>query len=121
MEWLLIHDQFEKALKYVEANARKLRRHTLYQVGRQYMEKLIEMGKFEELGPIYRRVFKLEKRLWEEEVSRLIRLNHADAIAAFVPLGPEFNQIKLESHIYEAILISLMTLEPRKDQLFLGM
>ena len=100
--------QFEKALKYAETHHRRLRRHSIYLIGRKYLDHLIENGKFEEIGPLYQRIFKNEKRLWEEEITRLILLHKVDAISTFVPMGHEKNQLKLEPHIYEAILISLL-------------
>ena len=106
-------------MKYAESHHRRLRRHSVYQIGRKYLDHLIEFTKFEEIGPLYQRVFKNEKRLWEEEITRLALLNRIDAIATFVPMGPEKNQLKLEPHIYEAILISLLKSEPRKDGILL--
>lgn len=67
-------------MKYAETHARRLRRHTISQIGRKYLDHLIESGKFQEIGPLYQRIFKNEKRLWEEEVTRLILLNKVDAI-----------------------------------------
>ena len=106
-------------MKYAETHSRRLRRHTISQIGRKYLDHLIESGKFQEIGPLYQRIFKNEKRLWEEEVTRLILLNKVDAIATYVPMGPETNQLKLEPQIYGAILISLLKTEPRKDEILL--
>jgi len=119
LDWLLLQENFEKALKYAETHHRRLRRHSIYLIGRKYLDHLIENGKFEEIGPLYQRIFKNEKRLWEEEITRLILLHKVDAISTFVPMGHEKNQLKLEPHIYEAILISLLKMEPRKDQILL--
>ena len=55
-------------------------RHSIYLIGRKYLDHLIENGKFEEIGPLYQRIFKNEKRLWEEEITRLILLHKVDAI-----------------------------------------
>ena len=68
---------------------------------------------------LYQRVFKTEKKLWEEEISRLVKLNRVDAIAAYTPMGPERAQVRLEPHFYEAILVSLLKMEPRKDEILL--
>merc|ERR1712012_957078 len=33
LDWLLLQENFEKALKYAETHHRRLRRHTIYQIG----------------------------------------------------------------------------------------
>lgn len=113
-------------MKYAESHWRRLRRHSVYEMGRKYLDHMMENGNFEDLGPLYQRIFKNDKRLWEEEVTRLILLNHVEAIGPYVPLGNRdaktgASQTKLEPHIYEAILVAMFKLDPRQDALLLEM
>lgn len=113
--------QFEKALSFAETHVKQLRRHSVFQVGRQYLDYLIETSKFEETGKLFSRIFKGEKRLWEDEILKFIRLNKVASIGPFLPLGREKNQIKLDPHVYEAVLLAVLKLEPRRDEVLLSM
>lgn len=103
-------------MNYSESHAKRLSRHTVNATGRKYLDHLIENCHFSELGPLYQRIFKSDKRLWESEIGRLIKLRQIDAIALYLPLGPEKSQIKLESYLYEAVLIEVLE---RNEDLFL--
>ena len=108
-------------MSYAESHVRKLKRHKVHAVGRQNLDFLLENGKFETLGPLYARVFKGDRKYWEDEIIKMIRLNRIDAIGPYVPLGPEKNQLKLEAKVYEAILFAFLKLEVRKDEILLDL
>ena len=111
--------QFEKALSYAESHVRKLKRHTVHHVGRQYLDHLLDNDGFDTLGPLYTRIFKGNKKFWESEVVKMKGLNRIDAIGPYVPLGPEKNQLKLDAKVYEEILFAFLKLEVRKDEVML--
>ena len=113
--------QFEKALTYTETHVKQLRKFSLFSVGRHYVNHLIETCEFDSAAGLLPRVFRGEKRLWQEEILRFIRLNQVASIGPHVPLGRSKNQIKLDSTVYEAVLMGFLKLEPRKDEVFLDL
>jgi hypothetical protein len=82
---------------------------------------LIEHSKFDLTGKLLHRVFKGEKRLWEDEIIRFIRLNQVASIAPFLPLGRNKDQVRLDGHVYEAVLAAFVKLEQRHDDVLLDL
>ena len=72
--------QFEKALTYTETHVKQLRKFSLFSVGRHYVNHLIETCEFDSAAALLPRVFRGEKRLWQEEILRFIRLNQVASI-----------------------------------------
>ena len=121
VDWLILQQEYEKALSYTESHVKQLHRFSIYTVGRLYINYLIENCEFNQAGALLSRVFLGEKRLWEEEILRFIRLNKVAAIGPYVPLGRAKNQIKLDPLVYEGVLMAFLKLEPREDEIFLDL
>ena len=57
-----------------------MRKFSLFSVGRHYVNHLIETCEFDSAAALLPRVFRGEKRLWQEEILRFIRLNQVASI-----------------------------------------
>ena len=67
-------------MSYTESHVKQLHRFSIYTVGRHYINNLIENCEFDQAGALLSRIFRGEKRLWEEEILRFIRLNQVASI-----------------------------------------
>ena len=68
IQWLLDHRKFEKALEAVTINGGKDCKHTQTDVGRVYLDHLLNSGKYEKAGKLCLTILGQNKKLWEEEV-----------------------------------------------------
>ena len=112
IDWLLDHDKYSDALASAEQNQRLLTRHSVIDIGKRYLDHLLDDLEFSEAAKLSVRVFKNDKRLWQEiAVSKFARINQLKALAPHLPLGASNNQVQLDKQIYESVLLFLL-----KDQ-----
>lgn len=70
IEWLLNHGKFEQALEAVTVNNEKdCKKYTLVNVGRVYLDHLLDCEKYNEAGKLCLKILGKDKKLWEEEVN----------------------------------------------------
>lgn len=75
IEWLLSHKKFEQALEAVITNNGKdCKRYTVLYVGRTYLDHLLICEKYDEAGKLCLKVLGRDKKLWEEEVKKILLL-----------------------------------------------
>ena len=67
IDWLIDRKRFPDALSSAEQNPRLLRRYSAIEIGRRYLDDLLENLAFTEAAKLCVRVFKNDKRLWQEE------------------------------------------------------
>ena len=106
IDWLLQHLRFAEALVAAEGDRAGLKRHTVVAVGRQYLDALINAGRYDEAGRLCVRIFGVSRDLWQEEVFKFARYNQLKAVAPFFPVGE--HGLRLEPHVYEMALFELM-------------
>ena len=112
IDWLLDHDKYSEALLSAEQNPRLLTRHSVIDIGKRYLDYLLDDLEFTEAAKLCVRVFKNDKRLWQEvAVSKFDRINQLKALAPYLPIGTSNNQVQLDKQIYESVLVFLL-----KDQ-----
>jgi len=118
IEWLVDHEDYSKALMVAESNVRMLDRHSVVSVGKMYLDVLLESEQYKEAAKLCVRIFKNDKRLWQEEaVVKFARLRQLRVLAPLIPKG-NFNQVRLDKKYYETILISLIN-NPEDNDTFL--
>uniref|UniRef100_T1JD77 Vps41 beta-propeller domain-containing protein n=1 Tax=Strigamia maritima TaxID=126957 RepID=T1JD77_STRMM len=98
--WLIEHKKFEKAMTAVKENEKLLKKHTLVEVGRSYLDHLLSFGNYEEAATLCVEILDGNKQLWEEEVFKFAQINQLQVIAKYLP----YETVKLESTIYEMVL-----------------
>ncbi|XP_070565310.1 vacuolar protein sorting-associated protein 41 homolog [Ptychodera flava] len=98
--WLMEHEMFQEALADAEANSRLLKRHDLLEIGRSYLNYLLDEQKYDEAARQCVKVLGKNKELWENEVFKFAKIHQLKAIAPYVPRG----DMRLSQAIYEMIL-----------------
>ncbi|PSN43945.1 hypothetical protein C0J52_03761 [Blattella germanica] len=110
VQWLIMHSKFEAAMQAVtQFEGRDLKRHTLLQVGRAYLDHLLFEEKFDQAGQLCLKILGKDKRLWEEEVFKFARLHQLRAVSRYLPRGDN----ALSPHIYEMVLYEFLKMEPQ--------
>ena len=109
IDWLLDHDKYSDALSSAEQNHKLLARHSVIDIGKRYLDYLLDDLEFGEATKLCVRVFKNDKRLWQDvAVSKFARINQLKALAPHLPLGSSNNQVQLDKQIYENVLLFLL-------------
>jgi len=116
IDWKLDHGDFAGALQTAEANSRLMCRHTALKVGKTYLDNLLDQGDFEEAAELCVRVFKNEKRLWQDEaIVRFKRLGQLRWLAPRIPYPKAGGGVRLENKYYEVILRTLLENQADND------
>ena len=120
IDWLLDHEDYSKALMLAESNVRSLERHTVIQVGRKYLDVLLEREQFKEGAKLCVRVFKNDKKMWQDEA--IVKFAKYGQLKALAPLIPKGNsaQVRLDRKYYETILVTLIA-DPEDHEVFLDL
>lgn len=100
IEWLLSHGKFEKALEAVTENGGNNCKHSLTDVGRIYLDHLLNVEKYDEAGKLCLTILGQDKKLWEEEVYKFAKVHQLRTISAYLPRG----DVTLDPLIYEMVL-----------------
>ena len=109
IDWLLDHEKFEDALASAEQNPRILRRHSIIDIGKGYLNFLLNDLQFVEASKLCIRVFKNDKKLWQDiAVSKFGRIHQLKVLAPYLPIGSSNNQVQLDKHVYENVLLFLL-------------
>ncbi|XP_037087843.1 vacuolar protein sorting-associated protein 41 homolog [Pollicipes pollicipes] len=108
LDWLLEHGRFEEALHQLQAAGLAVRRHCLQDVGRKYLDSLLQEERYELAASLCHSIFGRSRALWEEEVYRFAALRQLKAISGYLPRG----DFRLDSTVYEMVLYNFM----RTDQ-----
>jgi tetratricopeptide (TPR) repeat protein len=108
IEWLLNHKKFEKALEAVTLIGGKDCKHSLTDVGRVYLDYLLNCGKYDKAGKLCLKILGQNKKLWEDEVYKFAKVHQLRTISAYLPRG----DVTLDSHIYEMVLYEYLKLDP---------
>lgn len=110
VQWLIDHCKYEAAMEAVtQFEGRDLKRHTLLQVGRAYLDHLLFEQKFDEAGQLCLKILGKDKRRWEEDVFKFARLQQLRAVSCYLPRGDH----ALDPHIYEMVLYEYLKMEPQ--------
>ncbi|XP_035827939.1 vacuolar protein sorting-associated protein 41 homolog isoform X2 [Aplysia californica] len=98
--WLMEHEQYEEAMAAASEHSRELKMHTYSDIGRAYLNYLIEEDCFDEAGRLCVKILGKKKELWEEEIYKFAKINQLKAIAPYIPRQDP----RLNSAIYEMVL-----------------
>ncbi|OAD57320.1 Vacuolar protein sorting-associated protein 41 like protein [Eufriesea mexicana] len=109
IEWLLSHGKFEQALEAVTVNNEKdCKKYTLVNVGRVYLDHLLDCEKYNEAGKLCLKIFGKDKKLWEEEVYKFAKVHQLRSISSYLPRG----DVTLDPLIYEMVLFEYLKMDP---------
>ncbi|CAH8448751.1 unnamed protein product [Schistosoma turkestanicum] len=111
VDWFLENNLFSKALEVAQEHPRLLTRHTVQSVGITYIDHLLSERHFIGAGILCAQVLST-KEAWEEQVQKFSNIGHLEAIVPYLPVSGEEKSIKLNSSIYELILIDYMNRIP---------
>ncbi|CAG0890895.1 unnamed protein product [Cyprideis torosa] len=103
IDWLLEKEKFLEALETIESEGRLMKRHTIQDVGRRYIDRLIAKEEFSLAAAICPKIYGSKRQLWEEEVNRFARLKQLKTIA---PHLPENGVLRAE--VYELVLFEFI-------------
>ncbi|XP_014223036.1 vacuolar protein sorting-associated protein 41 homolog isoform X1 [Trichogramma pretiosum] len=107
VQWLLNHGKFEVALEVVQAGGKDCK-HSVTDVGRIYLDHLLNCKKYDAAGKLCLTILGQNKKLWEEEVYKFAKVHQLRTISAYLPRG----DVTLDSHIYEMVLYEYLKLDP---------
>ncbi|XP_041366904.1 vacuolar protein sorting-associated protein 41 homolog [Gigantopelta aegis] len=117
LSWLLEHKMFEEAMAAATEHNKELRRHTYEDIGRQYLNYLLEAKCYDEAGRLCIKILGKKKALWEAEVFKFAKIKQLRAIAPYLPREDP----KLSPAVYEMVLNEFLhTDEQRFYQLIKG-
>lgn len=108
LAWLLDHQRFEEALT-VALCSRDLKRHTLLDVGKRYLDQLVKQECYAKAAEVCLAVFGTERQLWEAEVFRFAQLHQLRSLAPVLPRGTH----RLGPTTYEMVLNEFLQLDPK--------
>ncbi|CAH8482583.1 unnamed protein product [Heterobilharzia americana] len=111
IDWLLENNLFLKGLEIAQQHPRLLTRHTIQSVGIIYVDHLLSGRHFDEAGKLCSQVLST-KEAWEEHIQKFYSLGHLEAIVPYIPVGGEEKSAKLNTSVYELILIDYMNRIP---------
>ncbi|XP_052801970.1 vacuolar protein sorting-associated protein 41 homolog isoform X2 [Mya arenaria] len=98
--WLLEHEEFEQALEAASLFSKELKKHTYYDIGRSFLNYLLENGRFEDAARLCVKVFGKNKDYWEAEAYVFAKLGQLKSLAPFLPRSDP----QLSPAIYEMVL-----------------
>ncbi|CAH0719696.1 unnamed protein product, partial [Brenthis ino] len=108
VDWLAKHGRFEKAISVLEEVGGKTSKHSVVEVGVQYLDHLLSEHLFEEAAILCARICKNDKVLWENQILKFLAVKQLRAISAYVPRNPD--QV-LNPHIYEQIFCEYLEVD----------
>ncbi|XP_071956402.1 vacuolar protein sorting-associated protein 41 homolog [Antedon mediterranea] len=98
--WYMENDKYEEALEMAKENSKDLVRHNVLDVGKTYINSLIENEEFEDAASLCSSVFGKNKDLWEEWVYIFAKIQQLKVISPYIPLQDP----RLSKAVYEMIL-----------------
>jgi len=98
--WLMEHQRYEEAMVVAQEHNKELKTHNPYEIGRAYLNYLIEEEAFDEAGQLCVKILGRKKELWEEEIYKFAKIKQLKAIAPYIPR----EEPRLNSAIYEMLL-----------------
>ncbi|XP_060554893.1 vacuolar protein sorting-associated protein 41 homolog isoform X2 [Ruditapes philippinarum] len=98
--WLIRHEDFEEAMNAATLNSKELKRHTFQDIGRQFLNYLIEQNRFEDAAKLCVKIFGRNKELWEAEAYKFAKMGQLKCLAPFLPQEDPM----LSPAIYEMVL-----------------
>uniref|UniRef100_A0A336LZS8 Fructose-1,6-bisphosphatase isozyme 2 n=1 Tax=Culicoides sonorensis TaxID=179676 RepID=A0A336LZS8_CULSO len=98
--------KFEEAMEVISQYGGKFSTNS---VARLYLDHLLSIQKYEEAAKLCLRTFGNDKKLWEEEVFKFVKVKQLRAVSAFLP---RTNDCKLSPHVYEMVLYEYLQLDP---------
>ena len=87
IEWLIDHEQFDRALEQTQKYQKLLKKFTYTGVGQRYLEVLLSTNQFQQAGILCTKILGRDKQLWEAEVIKFAKLKQLKVIAPFLPAG----------------------------------
>lgn len=108
IDWLLEQQQYEEALQQLQRAGAAVRRHSLQNVGRKYLDSLIHQQHYELAASLCHTILGRNRVLWEEEVYRYAALRQLPAISDHLPC----TEFKLSSTVYEMVLYQFLRTDP---------
>ncbi|XP_049953703.1 vacuolar protein sorting-associated protein 41 homolog isoform X1 [Schistocerca serialis cubense] len=110
IQWLIEHGKYEAAMEAViQFEGRDLKKHDLLNVGRAYLDHLLSVQRYQEAAELCVKILGRDKRLWEEEVFKFVRLHQLRAVSPYLPRG----EPSLDPHIYEMVLYEYLKMDPK--------
>ncbi|XP_045167945.2 vacuolar protein sorting-associated protein 41 homolog isoform X2 [Mercenaria mercenaria] len=98
--WLIEHEDFEEAMNAATLHSKELKRHTFQDIGRQFLNYLIDQRRFEDAAKLCVKIFGKNKDLWEAEAYKFARMNQLKWLAPYLPKDDP----RLSPAIYEMVL-----------------
>lgn len=98
--WLLEHKRYEDAMESAMTHSRELKRHNVQELGKQYLEHLLEAENFNEAAQLCARILGRKKELWESTFEKFNDIGQLKVLAPYLPCGNPL----LSPHIYEIVL-----------------
>ncbi|CAG2062815.1 unnamed protein product [Timema podura] len=109
LQWLMDHCKYEAALEAVtQFEGRDLKRHTLVEVGRAYLDHLLAKNKFDDAGKLCLKIYGNNKLLWKDDVFKFARVQQLRAVSKYLPRGDN----ALDPHVYEMVLYEYLKMDP---------
>lgn len=84
-------------------------KYSLVTVARLYLDHLLSLQQFDEAAKLCLRAFKTDKKLWEEEVYKFVKVKQLRSVSSYIPRSAE---CKLNPHVYEMVLYEYLQLDP---------
>uniref|UniRef100_A0A0L8FIC4 Vacuolar protein sorting-associated protein 41 homolog n=1 Tax=Octopus bimaculoides TaxID=37653 RepID=A0A0L8FIC4_OCTBM len=98
--WLLEHERYEDAMESAMAHSRELKKHNVQELGKQYLDHLLEAAEYEEAAQLCVRILGRKKELWESTFEKFNDIGQLKILAPHLPCGDPL----LSPHIYEVVL-----------------
>ena len=105
IEWLLDHEQFDRALEQTQKFQKLLKKFTYIGVGQRYLDVLLSTNQFQQAGILCTKILGRDKQLWEAQVIKFAKLKQLKVIAPYLPAG---EVISLDPAIYEMVLFDFL-------------
>ncbi|KND01521.1 uncharacterized protein SPPG_03320, partial [Spizellomyces punctatus DAOM BR117] len=117
IEWLVERKRYEEALQAAEKAGPtyegRLQVHSIVDIGRKYMDTLLDQGRFDEVASICPKILRANGELWEEWIRKFAKYDHLMIIYPKIPV----KNPQLTTDIYEMVLEYLLNTD---QQLFLS-
>ena len=72
IDWLIEHEEFEKAMAVAKDSERLLKKHNYLAVGKRYLDHLLKQRRYEAAGALCSKLLSRDKKAWEEQVFRWV-------------------------------------------------
>ncbi|KAG1659621.1 Vacuolar protein sorting-associated protein 41 [Nymphon striatum] len=87
-------------VELMKQTGEELKQHDLHQVGKLYLNHLLDNHCFDEAGKLCVKILGKNTKLWEEEVYRFAKIQQLGAVSPYLPRG----DMRLDAAIYEMVL-----------------